>query len=336
MSDDRKPGTAARLGRTAMGERLGGFIYGTVVVLAVVVAGARAFPHEPGHIAVLVVITTLVFWVAHVYAHGLAYSVAHDQHLSLAELRHIARQEGSIVEAGVPPLAALVLGAFGVLSTQVCGLVGDRARAGRARHGGSHVRAGRAACLARDGPRRGRKPRSRPGDHRPQAARDPLRVAPLEPRRSPHGRHRAAVSFCSSGSDASIAGPAGWNLEADEPVHDVEDRAQEVEEAVREVRGRRHAEHAGDVGAAGVPRHEHRGDRARVLDRAREHLRREPAPLELAAEHPARQDVGDVLVAGDHVEPDAAPVDGEDQPSSRRARAPRPAGGAARGSRRAP
>ena len=118
MSDDRKPGTAARLGRTAMGERLGGFIYGTVVVLAVVVAGARAFPHEPGHIAVLVVITTLVFWVAHVYAHGLAYSVAHDQHLSLAELRHIARQEGSIVEAGVPPLTALVLGAFGVFSTQ--------------------------------------------------------------------------------------------------------------------------------------------------------------------------------------------------------------------------
>jgi hypothetical protein len=76
-----------------MGERLGGFIYGTVVVLAVVVAGGKAFPDGPGHIAVLVVITTLVFWVAHVYAHGLAYSVAHDQHRSLAELRHIARRE---------------------------------------------------------------------------------------------------------------------------------------------------------------------------------------------------------------------------------------------------
>jgi hypothetical protein len=58
-----------------------------------------------------------VLWVAHVYAHGLAHSVAHDEHPSLAELRLIARREGSIVEAAVPPLAALLLGAFGVVST---------------------------------------------------------------------------------------------------------------------------------------------------------------------------------------------------------------------------
>ena len=37
-----------------MGERLGGFIYGTIVALAVVVAGAKAYPHEAGHIAALV------------------------------------------------------------------------------------------------------------------------------------------------------------------------------------------------------------------------------------------------------------------------------------------
>jgi hypothetical protein len=99
-----------------MGERLGGFIYGTILVLAVIVAGARAFPHEPGHIAIVVVVTTFVFWVAHVYAHALAHSVSQDEHLSLAELRHIARREASIIEAGVPPLAALVLGALGVFS----------------------------------------------------------------------------------------------------------------------------------------------------------------------------------------------------------------------------
>jgi hypothetical protein len=110
---------AARLGRAAMGERLAGFIYGTIVVLAVVVAGKRAYPDGPGHIAVLVIVTSVVLWVAHVYAHGLGHSVARNQHISLAELRYIARREGSIVEAAVPPVVALLLGAVGLLSADV-------------------------------------------------------------------------------------------------------------------------------------------------------------------------------------------------------------------------
>jgi hypothetical protein len=107
-----------RLSRSALGERLGGFIYGTIVVLAVVAAGARAYPDDAGRIAALVAVTSAVFWLAHVYAHGLARSVAEDRHLTFAELRSLADREGSIVEAAVPPVAALVLGALGVLSTR--------------------------------------------------------------------------------------------------------------------------------------------------------------------------------------------------------------------------
>ena len=81
-------------------------------------SGARAFPDDAGHIAALVAVTSVVFWLAHVYAHSLAHSVAKDEHLSMAELRHIARREGSLVEAALPPLAALMLGAFGLLSTR--------------------------------------------------------------------------------------------------------------------------------------------------------------------------------------------------------------------------
>jgi hypothetical protein len=110
-------GTANRVGRVAIGERLAGFIYGTIVVLSVVVVGARAFPHHAGRIAAMVVVTTVVFWLAHVYAHALAHSVAHDEHLSSAVVRHIARREASVVEAAVPPLAALLVGAVGVMST---------------------------------------------------------------------------------------------------------------------------------------------------------------------------------------------------------------------------
>ena len=107
----------SRLRRRATGERLSGFIYGTIVVLAVIVGGDRAYPDDAGRIAAMVGVTSIVLWLAHVYAHAVERSVAHDEHLSVAELRRIARREASIVEAAVPPLVALVLGALGVVST---------------------------------------------------------------------------------------------------------------------------------------------------------------------------------------------------------------------------
>jgi hypothetical protein len=117
MATVPSPTGTSPFARSAAGERLGGFIYGTIVALAVVVAGARAYPHAAGHIAALVSVTAVALWLAHVYAHGLGESVAHDEHLTLAELRHIARREGSIVEAALPPVAALLLGSLGVVST---------------------------------------------------------------------------------------------------------------------------------------------------------------------------------------------------------------------------
>jgi hypothetical protein len=117
MSGEAHRDRAARIGRATKGERLGGFIYGTIVVLSVIVAGARAYPHDAAHIAGLVIATTVAFWLAHVYAHALAHSVARDQHLSGAELLYIARREASIMEAAVPPVVALLLGAFGLIST---------------------------------------------------------------------------------------------------------------------------------------------------------------------------------------------------------------------------
>jgi hypothetical protein len=102
--------------RLATGERLAGFVYGTILTLSVVVAGARAFPHDPAHVAELVAVTSLVFWLAHVYAHWLGESVAQGGHLSFAELRRVTSREWSLVEAAVPPVAALLLGAAGLLS----------------------------------------------------------------------------------------------------------------------------------------------------------------------------------------------------------------------------
>jgi hypothetical protein len=112
---ERTAPIAARVGRSAMGERLAGFIYGTIVTLSVVVAGAKAYPEGPGQVAGLVAVTCLVFWIAHVYAHALGHSAALGEHLSLGELQRIGRREGSIVEAAVPSVVALLLGGVGLL-----------------------------------------------------------------------------------------------------------------------------------------------------------------------------------------------------------------------------
>jgi len=112
----RENGTQTPEQRAAVGERLSGFIYGTIVVLSVIVGGARSSPDDPGFIAKLVAVTTVVFWLAHVYAHALGDTVAHEERLSRHRLWTIARREASIVEAAVPPVAALLLGTFGIVA----------------------------------------------------------------------------------------------------------------------------------------------------------------------------------------------------------------------------
>jgi hypothetical protein len=102
--------------RRDKGERLGGYIYGTIIVLATVVGGAEAYKHGAGHIAVLVLVTTVVFWLAHVYSHALAESIRRGEHLTWRELVEIAGHESSIIEAAVIPVALLGLGSLGVFS----------------------------------------------------------------------------------------------------------------------------------------------------------------------------------------------------------------------------
>ena len=108
-----------RSGREERGERLGGFIYGEIVVLATIVAGAQAYKHGAGHIAVLVLATTAVFWLAHLYAHALADSIRKGQHLSWAELKKVAGHESSIIEAAVVPVILLALGSIGIFSVHL-------------------------------------------------------------------------------------------------------------------------------------------------------------------------------------------------------------------------
>jgi len=96
-------------------ETIAGTVYGTIIVMATLVAGAPAFRHKLWNFVVVVVVTTLVFWAAHIYAHGLGESLQLRRRLTAAELGQIARRERAIGLAVVLPALALVLGAVGLI-----------------------------------------------------------------------------------------------------------------------------------------------------------------------------------------------------------------------------
>jgi hypothetical protein len=86
--------------------------------MATVTAGAQGEQTDMGRLAVVVGVTVLVFWTAHVYAHTLAESLERGRRLDRAELGDVARRELSMPAAAVAPFMALVLGALGILGAQ--------------------------------------------------------------------------------------------------------------------------------------------------------------------------------------------------------------------------
>src|SRR4029450_11386901 len=50
-------------------ETIAGTVYGTIIVMATLVAGAPAFRYKLWNFFAVVVVTTLVFWASHIYAH---------------------------------------------------------------------------------------------------------------------------------------------------------------------------------------------------------------------------------------------------------------------------
>ena len=99
-------------------DRIAGAVYGTIVALATVAAGASAYEDDLWRLAAVVSASVLVLWVAHVYAHGLGDSLTVGRRLTVAELEAIARRELSIPLAAVPPLVAITLGALELLRGQ--------------------------------------------------------------------------------------------------------------------------------------------------------------------------------------------------------------------------
>jgi hypothetical protein len=89
---------------------IGRTVYGTVLALAALTAGA-AEHLGTAKLAVVVASTAFVIWIAHVYSHGLGESIERGQRLGRDQLWGIAVREMPILAAAAAPTAMLVLGA---------------------------------------------------------------------------------------------------------------------------------------------------------------------------------------------------------------------------------
>ena len=67
------------------------------------------------HLAAVVATTSVVLWLAHVYAHALAESVSEEQPMRARRLVDVGRPRGDDRPGGRRPCAAAVLGALDVL-----------------------------------------------------------------------------------------------------------------------------------------------------------------------------------------------------------------------------
>ncbi len=92
-------------------------IYGTILVTALVAGLSEDDTIDAWQILVSVTATTLVFWIAHVYAEVLSQRLAAGRSLSWRETEQALLSEFSMVQAGIPAALALALAALGVYST---------------------------------------------------------------------------------------------------------------------------------------------------------------------------------------------------------------------------
>ena len=109
---------SGRLRRLILGDRqtIAGTVYGTIVVMSVIAAGAKAYEHELWRLVVLAGGSSVVLWLAHVYAHGLGESLSVGRRLTVDEVSSIARREYAVITAAIVPLAAVGLGAVGLVA----------------------------------------------------------------------------------------------------------------------------------------------------------------------------------------------------------------------------
>ena len=88
-------------------------VYGLILATSVIAVAREHHPSDAGSVALAVLVTTVVFWLSHVYAHMLGSDVSEARRPARTELADALRVDWSLIEV-VAPLV-LALGAIGVM-----------------------------------------------------------------------------------------------------------------------------------------------------------------------------------------------------------------------------
>jgi hypothetical protein len=97
------------------GDNLAGGIYGTILVTSIIAAAdaSQAIWLSLG----IVEVTMIVFWLAHVYAGALAWSIDGNETFSRHEVRRVAGREWPLLQAAIVPSLALLAGGIGLIGS---------------------------------------------------------------------------------------------------------------------------------------------------------------------------------------------------------------------------
>lgn len=90
-------------------------IYGLILATSVIAVSREYDATNAGRVGVTVLVTGVVFWLAHVYARVLARSVTQHRMLSRPEVREVLRHDWPLVEVTVPLVLILALGVLDVM-----------------------------------------------------------------------------------------------------------------------------------------------------------------------------------------------------------------------------
>jgi hypothetical protein len=93
-------------------------IYGLILAASVIAVSAEYASSNAGLVGVTVLVTGVVFWLAHVYARVLAGSITHHRMLDRSEVRSVLRHDWPLVEVTVPLVLILALGVLDVVGDE--------------------------------------------------------------------------------------------------------------------------------------------------------------------------------------------------------------------------
>jgi hypothetical protein len=104
--------------RIVFGRRssVGPTVYGTIMVMATIAAGSAGHETHAWQLTVVVAVTVVVLWLAHVYSQTLEESLKRGRRLDPQEFAGVAGRELAIPAAAVAPIGALGLAALGLLA----------------------------------------------------------------------------------------------------------------------------------------------------------------------------------------------------------------------------